>query len=114
MTETDSAEINRRQENLRYLLNNWDPLGVADLVSDEYECLLAPLWTRLRTGCSRAHVSEFLWFELEDHFGLDPARYDVDPVRESTRRLGCQLGERWLSALMCRRERAPADERTAE
>jgi hypothetical protein len=78
MTETDSAEINRRQENLRDLLNNWDPLGVADLVSDEYECLLAPLWTRLRTGCSRAQVTEFLWFELEDHFGLDPARYDVD------------------------------------
>jgi hypothetical protein len=49
---------------------------VSDLVDDEYDCLLAP--ARLTIGSSRAEVSEFVWFELEDHLGLDPARYDVD------------------------------------
>lgn len=58
--------------NLRYLLNEWDPIGVADLVSDEYDCLIAPLWSKLSTGASRAEISEFLWNELEGHFGLNP------------------------------------------
>ncbi len=49
---------------------------VSDLVDDEYDCLLAP--ARLTIGSSRAEVSEFEWFELEDHLGLDPARNDVD------------------------------------
>lgn len=55
-----------------------DPIGVADLVSDEYDCLIAPLVSRLNAGDGRAEISEFLWHELEDHFGLDPFRYDVD------------------------------------
>jgi hypothetical protein len=52
MTELDADQIERRQANLRYLLNQWDPVGVADLVLDEYDCLLAPLWTRLTKGAS--------------------------------------------------------------
>ena len=66
------------QANLRYLLNQWDPIGVADLVEDEYDCLLAPLWSRLTGGTSRALLSEYLWFELQDHFGLDPLRCGTD------------------------------------
>jgi hypothetical protein len=64
--------------NLRYMLNEWDPIGVGDLVPDEYDCLIAPLLTRLRTGGGRSQISEFLWYELEDHFGLDPGVRDVD------------------------------------
>jgi hypothetical protein len=67
-----------RQQNLRYLLNQWDPVGVADLVEDEYDCLLAPLWSRLTLGASRAALSEYLWFELQDHFGLDPVHHGTD------------------------------------
>jgi hypothetical protein len=62
------------------LLNQWDPIGVADVVPDEYDCLIAPLPSLLAAGSTRAAVSEFLWHELEDHFGLDPFRYDVDKV----------------------------------
>lgn len=78
MTSEDLDENARRQGNLRYLLNLWDPIGVADLVDDEYDCLLAPLWRRLISGASRADISEYLWYELEDHFGLDPAAHGVD------------------------------------
>jgi hypothetical protein len=74
---------------------------VSDLVDDEYDCLLAP--ARLTIGSSRAEVSEFVWFELEDHLGLDPARYDVD--RGPARRMGCQLDGPWLSARIRRSAR---------
>ncbi|MFN8081397.1 MAG: hypothetical protein U0Q19_17710 [Kineosporiaceae bacterium] len=80
-----------RQANLRYLLNQWDPIGVADLVDDEYDCLLAPLWSRLIHGVSRAALSEYLWFEVEDHFGLDPERCGTDALAD---KLLC-LGAAW-------------------
>lgn len=51
---------------------------MADLVSDEYDCLLAPLWRLLLQGASRAELSEFLWYDLKDHFGLDPEGREVD------------------------------------
>ena len=69
-----------RQLNLRYLLDEWDPIGVADIAPDEYDCLIAPLLVRLEAGARRAEISEYLWFELGDHFGLDPARCDVDAM----------------------------------
>ncbi len=78
-----AAEI---EDNLKYLLNQWDPVGVADLVDDEYECLIVPLLTRLGAGAGRAEVSEFLWTELEGHFGLNPyhhrEHYGVDGLAD--------------------------------
>ncbi|MEU7145338.1 hypothetical protein ABZ942_38240 [Nocardia sp. NPDC046473] len=72
--------------NLRYLLNQWDPIGVAELVDDEYDGLIAPLLTRLGAGAGRAEISEFLWHELEDHFGMSPyhhrEHYGVDPLAD--------------------------------
>ena len=67
-----------RPASLRSLLNEWDPIGVADLVSDEYDCLIAPLLSRLNDRAERSQISEFLWHELEDHFGLDPGHCGVD------------------------------------
>jgi hypothetical protein len=58
------------QENLRYLLNQWDPIGVADIVIDEYDCMIAPLVSMLSAGAGRAEIGEFLWYELDEHFGL--------------------------------------------
>jgi hypothetical protein len=68
------------QGNLSYLLNDWDPIGVADLVSDEYDCMVGPLLSRLLRGDGRAEISEYLWHELEDHFGLDPHLHEVDSM----------------------------------
>ncbi|WP_267242723.1 hypothetical protein [Streptomyces sp. PR69] len=68
------------QDSLRYLLNEWDPIGVADAVQDEYDCMIAPLLSRLYDGAGRAEISEFLWSELKDHFGLDPTYQEVDSV----------------------------------
>ncbi|MFI0965433.1 hypothetical protein ACH4S8_29155 [Streptomyces sp. NPDC021080] len=57
---------------LRHLLNEWDPIGVADAVQDEYGCMLVPLLQWLRGGADQAEIGEFLRHELEDHFGLTP------------------------------------------
>jgi hypothetical protein len=69
--------------NLRYLLNQWDPLGVADVAPDEYDCLTVPLARKLGAGDGWAQISEFLWTELEDHFGLSsPELYGVDAMAD--------------------------------
>ncbi|MFF3432581.1 hypothetical protein [Streptomyces sp. NPDC002602] len=60
------------ERDLRHLLNEWDPIGVADEVPDEYDCMLAPLLGRLHGGAGQTEVDEFLQHELKDHFGLDP------------------------------------------
>ncbi|MEU3514646.1 hypothetical protein ABZ770_05055 [Streptomyces sp. NPDC006654] len=69
------------QAGLRRLLNEWDPIGVADLVQDEYDCLIAPILRRLRHGASRGALREFLSRELTDHFGLSHP-YDVDGMAD--------------------------------
>jgi hypothetical protein len=79
-----SVDVVGLEAELRYLLNRWDPIGVyvetLDFPPDEYDCLLAPLLQRLSAGAGRAEVSEFLWYELEDHFGLDPVPRDPDAL----------------------------------
>ncbi|MFH8573928.1 hypothetical protein [Streptomyces sp. NPDC017993] len=60
------------ENDLRHLLNEWDPIGVAEDVQDEYDCMLAPLLQRLRSGANQTEIGEFLRHELQDHFGLDP------------------------------------------
>lgn len=60
------------ENGLRHLLNDWDPISVADEVQDEYDCLLTPLLQRLRGGVEQTEIGEFLRHELEDHFGLTP------------------------------------------
>ncbi|MFG2677411.1 hypothetical protein [Streptomyces sp. NPDC048392] len=68
-------------DGLRHLLNEWDPIGVADLVEDEYDCLIAPLLNRLRNGADRAELRGFLHHELTDHFGLSQP-YGVDGLAD--------------------------------
>ncbi|MQL61444.1 hypothetical protein F6Q10_02040 [Streptomyces vinaceus] len=71
------------ESGLRQLLDGWDPIGVADEARDEYDCMLAPLPHRLRRGADETEISDFLRFELEDHFGLDPRL--SDPKRMAAR-----------------------------
>ncbi|SES28204.1 hypothetical protein SAMN05216188_13035 [Lentzea xinjiangensis] len=80
---TDAPEADGfRQDHLRCLLNRWDPIGVADLVDDEYDCLLTPLRDKLIHGATRASLSEYLWCEIRDHFGLDPELCGIDAFAE--------------------------------
>ncbi|MFK0116860.1 hypothetical protein [Streptomyces sp. NPDC090994] len=64
-------------DDLRRLLNEWDPIGVADSVDDEYDCMIGPVLDRLRGGADRGQIRAFLHRELTDHFGLSQP-YDVD------------------------------------
>jgi hypothetical protein len=63
--------------NLRCLLNEWNPIGFP-LPPDEYDCLIGPLLSKLRTRAGRSQISEFLSGELEGHFGLDADGLDAD------------------------------------
>lgn len=40
--------------------------------------MLGPLLNILARGDSRADLSEYLWHEVEDHFGLDPIQSGTD------------------------------------
>jgi hypothetical protein len=78
----DQDRIADLQDGLRYLLNRWDPIAIYDealnFPPDEYDCLIGPLITRLARHESRATLSEYLWNQIEDHFGLDPVRCGTD------------------------------------
>ena len=69
--------------NLRQLVWQWDPIGVADVApDDEYDCLVSSLLSRLAAGADRRKIRDFLWHELEHHFGLDPRWQGVDAVAD--------------------------------
>jgi hypothetical protein len=68
------------EESLRRLLNEWDPIGVASVVEDEYDCMLSPLLQRLRDGAGPREIGHFLRRELEDHFGLPPVPGEPEAV----------------------------------
>ncbi|MGW4630075.1 hypothetical protein [Streptomyces rubiginosohelvolus] len=68
------------EKNLRQLLIEWDPIGVADEVPDEYDCMLAPLLVRLRRGADQAEIAAFLRTELAEHFGLTPVPSQPEAV----------------------------------
>ena len=83
----DKERLAGLQDELRYLLNRWDPIGIyvesLDFPADEYDCLIGPLLTRLGRHDDRACLSEYLWREIEDHFGLDPVRVGSDSFADS-------------------------------
>lgn len=80
--EIDHSGLTDLQDELRYLLNRWDPIGAydesLDCPPDEYDCLIAPILTRLARRDSRASSSEYLWNEVEDHLRLAPVRCGTD------------------------------------
>lgn len=68
------------ESDLRRLLTEWDPIGVADFVQDEYDSMLAPLLQQHRAGGGQAEIGEYLRHELENHFGLDHKFRRTDAV----------------------------------
>ena len=89
----DAWWAERGSEELRALLNEWDPIGVMaepDWPPNEYDELIAPLRERLDAGATAGELEVFLEAHVRDHIGLEP---DVD--RES--RLATRLVE-WYAA----------------
>jgi hypothetical protein len=84
--DDDLARLVDLEPELRYLLNRWDPIGIydekEDLPPDEYDCLLAPILSRLAAGTSAVDLGQFLWFEIKDHFGIDPEPSRPDLLAE--------------------------------
>jgi hypothetical protein len=93
--ELDLAEHGHLESNvladlnweLRHILNLWDPIGIydekTDYPPDEYDCMIAPLISRLDDGADRAAISEFLWNEVREHYGLDPVYAHTDEVADT-------------------------------
>ena len=73
------SELRQRYDELRTLVNRWDPIGVMEDPSwprDEYDCLVGPVLRHLEDGASAATIAAFLSDELAGHFGqpVAPAR----------------------------------------
>jgi len=80
-------------DELREMLNQWDPIGVMeepDWPNNEYDELIAPMRERLEAGATAGELEIYLEQYVRDHIGLEP---DVD--RES--RLAARVVE-WYAA----------------
>jgi hypothetical protein len=69
------------QAQLRSMLHQWDPTNVEE-DRGKYDSLIAPVLTRLSKGATVASLAEYLWFEVRDHLGIDPARSRPDLMAE--------------------------------
>ena len=75
----------QKQELIR-LLNTWDFIGVLPFKGgpkDEYDCLIAPIFSLMRKRADSDKLTSFLSKELKDHFGIDSRPHELD--RKSTR-----------------------------
>jgi hypothetical protein len=90
-TQPDNWWRERGVDELRDLLYEWDPIGVAgepDWPGDEYDELIEPLRARLEAGAPAGELAVFLEQHVTEHIGLEP-----DPDREE--RLAARLVEWW-------------------
>lgn len=54
------------------LVNQWDPIGLIDggAPTDEYDCISVQLIDLLIQGKRSNEIYEFIFHELDDHFGM--------------------------------------------
>jgi hypothetical protein len=72
-TDGDSWWRERGESELRTLLYEWDPIGVAvepDWPGDEYDELVVPLRERLAAGATAGELAIFLEQHVTEHIGL--------------------------------------------
>jgi hypothetical protein len=74
----DANALAELEPELRALLNAWDPIGVSDVVDDEYDCMIAPVLSVLARGVSKEEMGQYLRSELDGHFGLAPETREPD------------------------------------
>ncbi|WP_194823301.1 hypothetical protein [Micromonospora sp. S-DT3-3-22] len=72
LTSLAHGSAAQRTAGLRRLLNAWDFIGVHDPRAnvDEYDCLIAPLLSRLSAGAGAGDLSGYLAAEIRGHFGM--------------------------------------------
>jgi hypothetical protein len=90
-TQGDSWWRERGESELRALLYEWDPIGVAaepDWPRDEYDELILPLRARLEEGTTAGELSIFLEGWVTEHIGVD-----ADAAREE--RFAARLVDWW-------------------
>src|SRR5262245_14885750 len=69
----DKHQSRQRIAEIRKLWNEWDPIGVAGAVSDEYDAYLAPTLRFLERNAPADQIAGYLnWVTLE-HMGLSEA-----------------------------------------
>ena len=72
-----------QKQELIHLLNTWDFLGVLPFKGgpkDEYDCLIAPIFSLMRKGADSDKLTSFLTKELNDHFGIDSGPHELDQI----------------------------------
>lgn len=76
--------MNDRVAELRHLLNEWDFIGVFDPDAniDEYDCMIAPLLTKLAAGTGTDGMRELLDAEITGHFGMSHGRVETASMAE--------------------------------
>jgi hypothetical protein len=77
------------QDRIRTVLNaEWDPIGVADAVEDEYDMYIGHIYSLIRTGVSEQAIAEHLSQIEHERMGLSPAPIDrLLPVASHLRAL---------------------------
>jgi len=65
------AQIRTQMRELTSLVIEWDPAALVSTgaPTDEYECLVGPLPSRLSEGRSPRELGEWLRVHVRDHFG---------------------------------------------
>ena len=60
------------QRQLRNLLLEWDPIGIANApeAADEYDCMISPLMHQLHDGEKRREIQNWIVNQVEEHFGM--------------------------------------------
>ena len=90
-TQRDTWWRESGADELRELLYEWDPIGVAEepeWPGDEYDGLLEPLRDRLAAGATAGELAIFLERHVTEHIGLE-----ADADREE--RFAARLVDWW-------------------
>jgi hypothetical protein len=67
------SEARRAKGVIRTLLLEWDAIG-AWVPSDEYDCMIGPLYKLIRQRSSKVHIADWVGDFRRDHFGLEDDR----------------------------------------
>ena len=87
----DKQQSRQRVAEIRKLWNEWDPIGVASAVPDEYDAYLAPTLRLLERNAPADEIVGYLnWVTLE-HMGLS----EVSDPRAFTARLQQWFANNW-------------------